>query len=229
MIFTKINGEIVQLTRGKPYKPGIPIGTIKISAVRNLEGYLPCEGQALSKTDYPELYEIIGDTFGETSTTFNLPDLRGRIPEGADSNTLGTYSNEQIQSHNHTSNAHSHTISNHCHSMTNHCHYVCPHTHTATMTCGYSGWKTFNTSNRSSTTATLYCLRQVEAASTFGFDQCPNRCTTEGINVNTGNCNFDSASITVCSNTATNSSTGDTETRGKRIGMYYMIKVKEVE
>lgn len=49
-------------------------------------GYLLCYGQAVSRTTYADLYAIIGDTYGagDGSTTFNLPDLRGRVVAGQD-------------------------------------------------------------------------------------------------------------------------------------------------
>jgi microcystin-dependent protein len=39
-----------------------------------------CDGSAVSRTTYAALYVITGDTYGngDGSTTFNLPDLRGR-------------------------------------------------------------------------------------------------------------------------------------------------------
>lgn len=49
-------------------------------------GYLLCYGQAVSRTTYAALYAIIGTTYGvgDGSTTFNLPDMRGRVPLGQD-------------------------------------------------------------------------------------------------------------------------------------------------
>lgn len=49
-------------------------------------GWLLCYGQAISRADYARLFALIGTTFGigDGSTTFNLPDLRGRIPIGQD-------------------------------------------------------------------------------------------------------------------------------------------------
>lgn len=43
-------------------------------------------GQAISRTDYPALFTVYGTRFGsgDGSTTFNLPDLRGRVSAGAD-------------------------------------------------------------------------------------------------------------------------------------------------
>lgn len=49
-------------------------------------GYVFCYGQAVSRTGNPNLLAAIGTTWGagDGSTTFNLPDLRGRILAGAD-------------------------------------------------------------------------------------------------------------------------------------------------
>jgi microcystin-dependent protein len=45
-----------------------------------------CYGQAVSRTTYAALFAIIGTTFGagDGSTTFNLPDMRGRVAAGKD-------------------------------------------------------------------------------------------------------------------------------------------------
>ena len=62
----------------------VPIGTINpyIGSTAPY-GYLLCQGQKVSKTTYKELYEICGDTFGQsTDTEFYLPDLRGQTIAG---------------------------------------------------------------------------------------------------------------------------------------------------
>ena len=46
---------------------------------RRVDGWLRLEGQAVSRADYPELYRVIGKTYGEGGGTFSLPDLRGRF------------------------------------------------------------------------------------------------------------------------------------------------------
>lgn len=48
--------------------------------------YLMCFGQAVSRTTYSALFAAIGTTYGsgDGSTTFNLPDLRGRVIAGQD-------------------------------------------------------------------------------------------------------------------------------------------------
>jgi microcystin-dependent protein len=52
-------------------------------------GWLFCQGQAVSRTTYSALFTVIGSTYGvgDGSTTFNLPDLKGRVAVGAGSNT----------------------------------------------------------------------------------------------------------------------------------------------
>lgn len=47
-------------------------------------GYLPCNGAAVSRTGYSALFAALGTAWGagDASTTFNVPDLRGRSPIG---------------------------------------------------------------------------------------------------------------------------------------------------
>jgi microcystin-dependent protein len=49
-------------------------------------GYLLCYGQAVSRTTYASLFAVLGTTFGsgDGSTTFNVPDINGRVVAGAD-------------------------------------------------------------------------------------------------------------------------------------------------
>ena len=49
-------------------------------------GHLLCFGQTISRTAYAGLFAVLGTTYGagDGSTTFNLPDMRGRIAAGAD-------------------------------------------------------------------------------------------------------------------------------------------------
>lgn len=72
-------------------------------------GWLICDGTLLNKTDYPELFNAIGYSFGgeEGGSTFGLPDLRGRVPLGlketdTDFNGMGlTGGSKYLQQHNH--------------------------------------------------------------------------------------------------------------------------------
>lgn len=78
-------------------------GDIKMSAAANpAAGWLACDGSAVSRSTYAALYAALGGTGspwgqGDGTTTFNVPDLRGRGPIGAGSGgglttrTLGKY------------------------------------------------------------------------------------------------------------------------------------------
>lgn len=86
--------------------------------------WLICNGSAVSRTTYASLFATIGTTYGtgDGATTFNLPDLRGKVPVGKDStqaefDVLGetggakthTLSIAEMPSHSHTQNSHTHT------------------------------------------------------------------------------------------------------------------------
>ena len=65
-----------------------PTGSIVAMATRIApNGYLTCDGSAVSRTTYSKLFSVIGVQFGsgDGSTTFNLPDLRGQFIRGFDS------------------------------------------------------------------------------------------------------------------------------------------------
>ena len=49
-------------------------------------GYLLCDGAAISRTTYSALFALVGTTYGsgDGSSTFNIPDLRGRVIAGQD-------------------------------------------------------------------------------------------------------------------------------------------------
>jgi|GEM_PF-502173 len=68
-----------------------PVGTIIAVAYTGVpEGYMHCNGAAVSRSTYAALFSAIGTTYGtgNDSTTFNLPNLMNRFIEG--SNTAGT-------------------------------------------------------------------------------------------------------------------------------------------
>ena len=102
-------------------------------------GWLLSFGQAVSRTTYANLFAVISTTYGsgDGSTTFNLPDMRGRAVAGVDnmggtdagrlsiSNTLGTttgaethtLSSAEMPSHTHTQDSHNHTQNAHAHNF----------------------------------------------------------------------------------------------------------------
>lgn len=65
----------------------VPPGCVMEYAAANApSGWLLCDGTAVSRTTYSALFGVIGTTYGvgNGSTTFNLPNLRGRVPVGLD-------------------------------------------------------------------------------------------------------------------------------------------------
>ena len=98
----------------------IPAGTIIQSAAINVPGgWLNCDGSSLNTITYGYLFNAIGYTYGGSGTSFNIPDMRGRVGIGAGtgpgltarslSATGGeethTLTTNEMPSHSHTSNA----------------------------------------------------------------------------------------------------------------------------
>jgi len=94
---------------------GLPIGAVidwASSSTLPADGeWADCNGQNVSRTTYSELFAIVGTTWGvgDGSTTFGLPDLRGRMTvhagqgSGLTNRTFAdTGGDEDLQSHNHS-------------------------------------------------------------------------------------------------------------------------------
>lgn len=79
------------------------VGFIKPFAGNTVpDGYLYCDGSAVSRTTYSELFAAIGTIYGagDGSTTFNVPDLRGyflRGDGGTNSAVMGTAQEDAIR------------------------------------------------------------------------------------------------------------------------------------
>ncbi len=116
----KIYDKITQTYKELVLKPGgdtLPIGGMIAFASDTIpNGWLLCDGRAVSRTEYAELFKAIGTKHGsgDGSTTFNLPNPKGRTLVGKDStdtdfNTLGKTGGEkthtltvsEMPSHNH--------------------------------------------------------------------------------------------------------------------------------
>ena len=86
-----------------------PAGTIQAwpSSVPPV-GWLVCDGSEVSRITYAGLFSVIGTTYGagDLSTTFNLPDLRGKFIRGlgGNSDALGVTQLDGVGSHTHTIN-----------------------------------------------------------------------------------------------------------------------------
>ena len=95
----------------------IPTGAVfPFAGITAPEGFLFCDGSAVSRTTYSKLLGVIGETYGSGDglTTFNLPDYRETVLVGAGQNAkldikahdvyeLGQFKDDQIQGHRHDS------------------------------------------------------------------------------------------------------------------------------
>jgi microcystin-dependent protein len=106
-------------------------------------GWLECDGTSYSTSTYPDLYAVIGETFGGGGGNFNVPDMRDRFPVGTGTTySIGdtggaasvTLTEAQLAQHSHAAtglstgggSAHNHSISgssgtqsaNHSHTIT---------------------------------------------------------------------------------------------------------------
>ena len=110
---------------------GAPAGTVSMwsgtaSSVPN--GYLLCDGSAVSRVAYTDLFNAIGTAHGvgDGSTTFNLPNLRNRFVVGEGTSyalaATGGSADATLVSHSHTVDSHSHSdgslsVDNHSHNF----------------------------------------------------------------------------------------------------------------
>jgi len=93
----------------------VPTGSVHLMASTTVpSGYEKCNGQALSRTVYADLFAEIGTAFGagDGSTTFNVPDLRGEFVRGWDDSrgvdsgrNFATAQSDQNKQHNHSASA----------------------------------------------------------------------------------------------------------------------------
>ncbi|MCK2166418.1 tail fiber protein [Thalassospira xiamenensis] len=90
---------------------GAEIGSVTAFAMPTPpEGWLVCDGSAVSRTDYADLYAAIGTVWGhgDQIATFNLPDLRGEFVRGFDAGrgvddgrVFGSGQMDALQNHTH--------------------------------------------------------------------------------------------------------------------------------
>jgi microcystin-dependent protein len=119
------NTELLSVPYAKAADNGVPAGTILPFAGPKANvppGYLACDGSQYTATDYPSLFNAIGNAWGGNGAAFNVPDLRGffmrGISEGtnndpdkdsrtalntggATGNNVGSYQMDENKSHAH--------------------------------------------------------------------------------------------------------------------------------
>lgn len=83
----QVTGDLAASATAGAVSQLMPSGTVLPFAGVNVPaGWLLCDGTAISRTTYASLYSSIGTAWGsgDGSSTFNLPDLRGRFMRGRD-------------------------------------------------------------------------------------------------------------------------------------------------
>ena len=68
---------------------GIKPGDICYSLRTEKEGWLLCNGASYLTTDYPDLFSVIGYTFGGSNSQFNVPNYSGKFLQMDTSKTIG--------------------------------------------------------------------------------------------------------------------------------------------
>lgn len=104
---------------------GPPVGSYLDHAGGSVPpGYLVCDGSAVSRTTYAGLFAQIGVIHGDGdgSTTFNLPDRRGRVSRGVAVSGTGDAVGEKFGADTHTHTGPSHSHSNPTTASDNHSH-----------------------------------------------------------------------------------------------------------
>ena len=123
-------------------------GEIRMYATNSAPtGWLVCNGSAINTFTYKTLHAIVSNTYGGTafnagvtdqsgaSTTFNLPDFRGRVAIGV--NAESNLSGRGAKAHASTGGADTHTLT--IGELASHTHTISNHTHSFSATTSTSG------------------------------------------------------------------------------------------
>lgn len=115
-VYDKENDKLNLVSGGTLFADN-PVGSIiPYGGATAPSGWLVCRGQEVSRNTYAELFAVIGTAFGagNSSTTFNVPDLREATAKGIGENpngeshiktgglALGEFIDDRIQNHQHT-------------------------------------------------------------------------------------------------------------------------------
>jgi len=106
------DGDLVDSGVAAGPAASVPSGAVTAFAMNTApSGWLECDGSAVSRSTYSDLFTAISTTFGvgDGSTTFNLPDLRGEFIRGWDNTrgvdsgrSFGSAQTDEFEAHTHT-------------------------------------------------------------------------------------------------------------------------------
>lgn len=126
-LYLKKNGIWIELILESDFRAANPIGAIMMWPGNTPPSefyWKECNGQTLPKSEYPELFSVLGTSHGaDTATTFTLPDLRNKFVRGSSAvgttggSDLVTLGVENLPSHSHGMNDHTHNIGSHTHNI----------------------------------------------------------------------------------------------------------------
>lgn len=100
------------LSAAGTFAAAVPVGSITMYAANTAPtGWLECSGAAVSRTTYAGLFAAIGTVFGagDTTTTFNLPQMQGEFARGWDNGrgvdparAFGSAQADELEAHVHS-------------------------------------------------------------------------------------------------------------------------------
>lgn len=228
------------------FESAVPVGSVTMWAGGSGDvpsGWNLCDGSAISRSTYSDLYTLLGNTFGagDGSTTFNVPDMRDRFVIGAGTtysrNSKGG-SNTVNAEHTHTVASHSHSIAQHSHTVSSHRHYTGAHSHSSGSIVAHifrssqynmylqnvssGAWggthliNLYNSSNNSAGHATAVGTSGSTGSANAGYTDYQAPGTTTAGATSTGN----------TSPSTGNGGSGSQENRPPYIGIFYIIKIE---
>jgi len=124
-------------------------------------GYLLCDGSAVSRTTYAALFTAIGTSYGvgDGSTTFNVPDMKGRVPAGKEASATrltATHFGGNSTALGAVGGLESNNV-------------ILTHTHIADAVAGHQHLIVFDDTSGTTLTALNYLVRNLTTSSDFSY------------------------------------------------------------
>ena len=92
-----VKGNSIVGAVGDKYFSSTAIGVIQAFSGNIIpRGFLVCNGASYKVADYPDLYAVIGNTYGGDTENFNVPDYRETVLVGVGENTTDTIASHDV-------------------------------------------------------------------------------------------------------------------------------------